>query len=236
MKYFALLILVANLVSHAQQYTRGIGVYPGDPREYMGPTLAVDSSTYRNLALHRPAYQSSAWDFNLTAQLVTDGIRDNALPQWIVTSTSSKGLLSKQEREVFLDGNVTSSTDVSVVPGENPWVEFDMAGGGEPPELDRIDLYLRKIYGPLPAGGWTYIALASDDHVTWRELGRSSGVDWPDMRIPGPSFGQTIAFTVPSRSRYYRVQLSAANIHAWGVAELVLFDKGQDPNVSQARG
>ena len=228
MKYFALLILVANLVSQAQQFTRGIGVYPGDPREYMGPALVVDSNSYRNLALHRPAYQSSAWDYNLTAQLVTDGIRDNALPQWIVTSTSSKGLLSKPDREVFLDGNVTSSTDVSVVPGENPWVEFDMAGGGEPPELDRIDLYLRKIYGPLPAGGWTYIALASDDHVTWTELGRSSGNVWPDMRIPGPSFEQTIAFTAPSRSRYYRVQLSAANIHTWGVAELVLFDKGQE--------
>ena len=232
MKYFALLILVANLVSQAQQFTRGIGVYPGDPREYMGPALVVDSNSYRNLALHRPAYQSSAWDYNLTAQLVTDGIRDNALPQWIVTSTSSKGLLSKPDREVFLDGNVTSSTDVSGVSAENPWVEFDMGGGGEPPELDRIDLYLRKIYGPLPAGGWTYIALASDDHVTWRELGRSSGTVWPDMRIPGPSFEQTIAFTAPSRSRYYRVQLSAANIHAWGVAELVLFDKGQEVRVA----
>ena len=232
MKHLALLILVANLVSHAQQYTRGIGVYPGDPREYMGPSLVVDSSTYRNLALHRSAYQSSAYDYNLTAQLVTDGIRDTALPQWIVASTSSKGLLSKQEREVFLDGNVTSSTDVSGVAGENPWVEFDMAGGGEPPELDRIDLYLRKIYGPLPAAGWTYIALASDDHVTWRELGRSSGTVWPDMKIPGPSFEQTIAFTAPSRSRYYRVQLSAANTHPWGVAELVLFDKDQEVRVA----
>ena len=232
MKHFALLILVANLVSQAQQYTRGIGVYPGDPKEYMGPALVVDSSTYRNLALHRPAYQSSAYDYNLTAQLVTDGIRDTALPQWIVTSTSSKGLLSKQEREVFLDGNVTSSTEVSAVAGENPWVEFDMGGGGEPPELDRIDLYLRKIYGPLPAGGWTYIVLASDDHLTWRELGRSSGTVWPDMRIPGPSFEQTIAFTAPSRSRYYRVQFSAANIHNWGVAELVLFDNGQEVRVA----
>jgi len=39
----------------------------------MGPTLTVDSGrNYRNLALHRPAYQSSAYDYNLTAQLITD--------------------------------------------------------------------------------------------------------------------------------------------------------------------
>ena len=82
MKRFALLILTFALVScsWAQQYTRGIGVYPGDPSEYTGPTFVVDGS-YRNLALHRPAYQSSAYDYNLTAQLITDGINEQTPPQ-----------------------------------------------------------------------------------------------------------------------------------------------------------
>ena len=83
MKSFSLLFCVALSVAHAQESTRGIGVYPGDPNEYMGPTLTVDSGAYRNLALHRPAYQSSAYDYNLTAQLITDGIKETALPQWI---------------------------------------------------------------------------------------------------------------------------------------------------------
>jgi hypothetical protein len=130
LKRFALLILAAALVSCSwaqQQYTRGIGVYPGDPTEYAGPTFVIDS-TYRNLALHRPAYQSSAYDYNLTAQLITDGIRmevppdqwvvagsmpKQILPQYVVTSTSSGGVLPKQQREVFLDGNITSSIDVT---------------------------------------------------------------------------------------------------------------------------
>jgi hypothetical protein len=68
MKRIALLFFSVALVSNAQQYTRGIGVYPGDPKEYTGPSLVVDATTYRNLALHRPAYQSSAFDYNLTAQ------------------------------------------------------------------------------------------------------------------------------------------------------------------------
>src|SRR5580698_224694 len=152
MKFSVLLLFFASSFSCAQQFTRGIGVYPGDPREYTGPSLVADSN-YRNLALHRPAYQSSAYDYNLTAQLVTDGIKQTALPAWIVTSTSDAGILPKTEREVFLDGNVTSSVEVK---GDNPWVEFDLEGAVDAPVLDRIDLYLRKMNGRLPASGWTY--------------------------------------------------------------------------------
>ncbi|MGA2651519.1 MAG: discoidin domain-containing protein [Terracidiphilus sp.] len=229
MKALALLCFVALSVAHAQDSTRGIGIYPGDPNEYMGPTLTVDSSTYRNLALHRPAYQSSAYDYNLTAQLITDGIKETALPQWIVTSTSDGGVLSKNERELFLDGNVTSSVKIA---GDHPWVEFDLNGGGATPELDRIDLYLRKIYGPPPAGAWSYTVLGSNDHATWKELGTASGTTWPNMNEPGPSFEQTIPFNAASRSRYYRVQLSAANLRTWGVAEVVLFDKEKEVRVA----
>ncbi|MGA2848142.1 MAG: discoidin domain-containing protein [Terracidiphilus sp.] len=229
MKAFSLLFLIALSVAHAQESTRGIGVYPGDPKEYMGPTLTADSGSYRNLALHRPAWQSSAYDYNLTAQLITDGIKETVLPQWIVTSTSDAGTLSKNERELFLDGNVTSSVKIT---GDHPWVEFDLNGDGEVPELDRVDLYIRKIYGPPPAGSWTYVVLASDDRVTWKELGRANGATWPDMRVPGPSFEQTIPFTAPSRSRYYRVQLSADSVRTWGVAEVVLFDKAKEVRIA----
>src|ERR1700676_1891373 len=98
LKYFGLLCFALfSVAAPAQQYTRGLGVYPGDPRQYDGPVLAADASSYRNLALHRPAYQSSAYDYNLTAQPVTDGIREHALPERVVTSTSDHGQLSKTE-------------------------------------------------------------------------------------------------------------------------------------------
>ena len=72
----------------AQQYTRGVGLYPGNPKDYFGPAMRLDAATYRNLALHRPAYHSSSYDYNLTAQLVTDGIKDTRLPRWVATATS----------------------------------------------------------------------------------------------------------------------------------------------------
>src|SRR5579863_6110661 len=137
MRRLVIILAFAALAVQAQNYTRGVGVYPGDPREYSGPTLVADANTYRNLALHRPAYQSSAYDYNLTAQLITDGIQESSMPQWIETSTSDKGVLLKNERELFLDGNVTSSVNLL---GDSPWVEFDLKGGGEAPEIDRIDL------------------------------------------------------------------------------------------------
>ena len=58
--------------------TRGLGVYPGRPAEYFGPQVVAGGSEYRNVALFRAASQSSAFDFNRTAQLVTDGLVSSA--------------------------------------------------------------------------------------------------------------------------------------------------------------
>lgn len=228
MKRAALIFVFCSFALQAQNYTRGIGVYPGDPKEYTGPSLVADTGTYRNLALHRPAYQSSAYDYNLTAQLVTDGIKEQTQPQWIETSTSNGGVLPKNERELFLDGNVVSSVSVT---GDAPWVEFDIQGS-KTPEIDRIDLSLRKIYGHPLSGTWTYTVLGSDDHTNWKEVGRVSGLEWPDMRGQGPSFMQSIPFSAPAQFHCYRLQLAATQLRNWAVAELALSDKGEPVRVA----
>ena len=101
-----------------------------------------------------------------------------------------------------------------------------------PPEIDRIDLYLRKIYGRSLSGSWTYTVTGSDDRAAWTEVGRASGSEWPDMREPGPSFMQSIPFSAPAHFHCYRLQLSAGNVRNWGVAELSLFDKGEPVRVA----
>ena len=118
------------------------------------------------------------------------------------------------------------------VTGDAPWVEFDLEGGGAPPELDRIDLWLRRMNAKLPPTGWTYIVLGSDDHTNWKEVGRSTGTDWPSMKFSGPSFVQSIPFAAPARSRDYRVEFSAEGIQSWGVAELTTFDQGKEVHVA----
>jgi hypothetical protein len=134
MKKLALALTLTALgagIAHAQEFTRGIGVYPGDPREDFAPTLRADQTTYRNLALRRPALQSSAYDYNLTAQLVTDGIVATALPFSVSTATSQHGTLKKQKREWLVDGNWASGLDLK---GPSVWVQVMVGGGDAPPE------------------------------------------------------------------------------------------------------
>jgi hypothetical protein len=42
-----LLASVTVFALQAQPYTRGVGVYPGDPKEDFAPMLAPDPQTYR---------------------------------------------------------------------------------------------------------------------------------------------------------------------------------------------
>ena len=126
MKTTVALALTMGLALQAQDYTRGIGVYPGSPQEEFVPRMHIDSTTYRNLALHRPAYHSSSYDYNLTAELVTDGIKDARLPRWESVSTSTQGALKKNERQWMFDQNPITNV---MVKGKSAWVEIQLAGG-----------------------------------------------------------------------------------------------------------
>ena len=99
--------------------------------------MRVDDTTYRNLALHRPAWHSSSYDFNLTAQLITDGIKATTLPRTVVVSTSDKGVLPKIGRELTLDHNPATSVEVS---GKQAWVQIEIRGGEAAPAVDRLDV------------------------------------------------------------------------------------------------
>jgi hypothetical protein len=217
MRRAILLSLSVALGLPAQEYTRGPGVYPGAPEEDFGPVMAVETATYRNLALHRPAYHSSSYDYNLTAQLVTDGIKETALPRWVSVSASERGMLRKADRESVLDHNLTSGVDLG---GAKPWVQLGVGGGGTPPEVDRVEVFARV--EPFGLAGWTCTVSGSDDERTWKELGRTTGKD-----RPGRQFRTSMAFTAPSRSRFYRVAFEAASARPGRITEVALFDGNQ---------
>ena len=167
MRNIILFTLMAIPALNGQQYTLGVGVYPGDPKENFAPATHLDQ-TYRNLALHRPAYQSSSYDYNLTAQLITDGIKDTKLPRWVAVSSSEQGELKKNEREWLLDHNWLTGVTLK---GTGGWVQVQLAGGEGPLEVDRVDIDARVRVGqalacPLVGARW------SQGRTTGR-LGRS---------------------------------------------------------------
>lgn len=120
-----LLLLISALAAPAQNQTRGVGIYPGNPAEDYSPSFTIDSVHYRNLALHRAAYQSGSYDYNLTAQLITDGIIDTTLPGWIVTTSSTEGVLPRNEREWALDRHPMSRVTLEGPIGS---LQVEMAG------------------------------------------------------------------------------------------------------------
>ncbi|MFZ0934867.1 MAG: discoidin domain-containing protein, partial [Bryobacteraceae bacterium] len=209
--------LAALLALGAQQYTLGVGVYPGDPEQNFAPSFRVDGTTYRNLALHRAAYQSSSYDYNLTAQLVTDGLIETKLPRWVVVSTSEHGVLTKNERETVLDHNWTTSADLR---GTDVWVDIGFLGGNAAPEVDRVD-----VDASAPSRDnqeWSLILSGSEDGQTWRELRRDAG----SLRPTG-EFKPSLALSTPARSRYYRIELRCGRSLYWRVREVALFRGGR---------
>ena len=213
----------------AQPYTRGIGIYPGDPREDFSPSMIVDSTSYRNLALHRAAYHSSSYDYNLTANLVTDGIKETSAPHRIVVSTSNAPAVQKTQLDAALDGFDRTGVSLS---GSAGWIQIQIAGA-DAPLVDRLEI-LGRLQGPAgppgppgqrpPAaqpltGEWTWIASGSDDGSAWKELGRLSGADRP-ARV-------SIPFAAPVRNRFYRVEYKAADAASARISDLDFFSGKQ---------
>jgi hypothetical protein len=217
----------------AQTYTRGVGVYPGDPREDFAATLVPETQTYRNLALHRAAYQSSSFDYNLTAQLVTDGIKDTRMPRWVVVSTSAEGVLKKPDREHLFDHN--NYTNV-VLNGADGWVEFEIAGGDGPLEIDSVELTGLQINSrALLPGGWRVVVSGSVDGQQWTQLGRTEKPDRPPVGFRGfpmeglPAYtpGTLVQFSVPAHNRHIRIELSGASASRWSIGDVIFRNKGE---------
>jgi hypothetical protein len=219
--------LLAAAALEAQPYTRGPGVYPGDPREDFGPTLESGSAVYRNLALHRPAYHSSSYDYNLTAQLVTDGIKDTRLPRWLATATSEQGYLKKNERERFVDHNPFTSVELR---GSDVWLQLELRGGDAPLELDRVEVTASAQPDLVGFGGaaevWTALISGSEDGRTWRELARTSGAGRPDA-----GFKAALVLNAPAKNLLYRIELRAPGIRVWTVSDVDLFRQNRKVEV-----
>jgi beta-galactosidase/beta-glucuronidase len=196
------------------EFSRGIGVYPGEPAADFGPTLVPDSTTYRNLALLRPAYHSSSYDYNLTAQLVTDGIKATNLPQWIVVSDPLQGPLSKENREVIVDHAPMNTLELRGSPAQ---IDIQLAGGDAAPEIDRIQLFVVSPFQASP-GSLTFTVSTSEDGRSWQVAGSASSPKPastagypPNFAAPNHFFTPSVSLNQASRSRFYRIECATGN-------------------------
>ena len=162
--------------------TRGIGVYPGAQTEFFGPGRAADDS-YRNLAKLRAAYHSSSFDYNLTAQLVTDGLVSTDAPYFLDIYTQN-GPIAKRDCERLFDDNNTS---VTVQPGKDAFLEIDVHNGTF--QADQIEL-VGSTVGKEGAKGYEVVFEATADGKTWETLKSFKGNDYPGEQRRMGAFGR----------------------------------------------
>lgn len=254
LSFFLSFIFLFSMGANAQQYTRGVGKYPGDPAEDFSPSMKIDDTHYRNLALHRAAYQSSSYDYNLTAQLITDGIVDSKLPGWLVVITSNNDTLKRDGREHLLDHHASSQQRFD---GPNAWVQIEMAGNYNVPFIDSFALPGTVILDTLQQPKhWDITVSGSNDGTTWEEISKASGDSLPGedamsnmakrfhidlSKMPPERLAFFKRFARPNRRlinysfklnnlvhyKYYRLSLNNPTAQSWSVSDLEMFKQGR---------
>lgn len=179
-KYFFYLFLVFMFTpqfAFSQPFTRGIGIYPGRAQESYAPTFVHDN-TYRNLALHRKAYHSSSYDYNLTAQLITDGIISNEMPPYLVVSTN-RGILPRREREWAIDrGEYTRN----ILMGSRAFIQYQWHNMHV--TANEVNIVARLAYHEKQAKkGYQIRLLVCDRRGKWRVAAQQAADSLPGIAL-----------------------------------------------------
>lgn len=221
-------------------YTRGIGQYPGLPSEDFSPSLRPDANTYRNIALLRSAYHSTSYDYNLTAQLTTDGIVTARQPHRIVLSTPN-GKIPRRESEWMIDQGPYSR---NVVNGDDTYFEFFLVSWQE--TADELQFRGSVAYDKDKVrGGYEMICEGSADGQIWTEIGAFRGNGMPGdaskyMAHSDPNKNSWDPGTLPTRSinlkmplekkgnfSHYRLRLKMEGAVYWTFFEMNFFNDGK---------
>ena len=200
----------------SDHYSRGLGLYPGNPKEHFAPDLVVDN-TYRNVAELKAAYHSSSYDYNLTAQLVTDGLISSVEPASIKVTTY-KGEVPKNAREYFFDGKPDSRYTIE---GNDISIQLDLNNMNIP--VDRFVMRGSVLIDDTKAKGYEIIAYASDDGNTWEEIAADKGNDYAGTEFPARNFfrgnaGAPVTYPSPVVFKYdYQPKpIAPGNIFSFG--------------------
>lgn len=238
LKLVAVASLSLMLASFDSGNSLGVGKYPGRPAENFAPRMVQDDD-YRNIALRRAARGSSSHDYNLTAQLATDGIIPSAAPAWLTASTNS-GLLPRREREWAIDGGEYTR---NILLGSRAWLQYrwhNMAVGA-----NKVKILCSLAYDEKSAGGYSIRLLTRRNGRTVL-LGQEKGAGLPGKASAQKAHSDPNKVTgdgnmLPTRAIEAVVELDGGDVAFdnlkvefnmpgavhWTVTEIKFFDGGR---------
>lgn len=115
-----------------------------------------------NIALNKAAYASSTYDYNLTAQLVTDGVVESGEPAWLKVSTP-EGELPRREKEWTVDAGPYSRNTLE---GYSTFLEYEWGRQSFTASCVRIRGYV--VYQNLALNGQFLAALQAPVRISVR--------------------------------------------------------------------
>ena len=243
LKLFGMAMVSASLLSgcgggsssedyaRSDYYTRGIGQYPGNPAEDFSPELIPDNK-YRNIALLRAAYQSSSHDYNLVAQLVTDGIITDEQPKYLELSTPD-GNKPRREREWMIDQGPYSR---NVTVGDDTYFLYELKNYSK--KAEKVYIRGNVAYDASKAkSGYEFVCQGSNDGKSWDELAKVSGKGLPGKPsshkmhsdpnkqsekgdLPVRNIYETISFSKSGDYSYYRVCFRMSGAAYWTIMDM----------------
>ena len=172
----------------------------------MGGCARIDKGDIVNLALNRAATASSTYDYNLTAQLLTDGKVETGEPAWLKVTTAD-GELPRREKEWTLDTGPYSNNSL---PGESNFIEYEWSGQKFTANCVRIIGTLVYLEG---SSGWSVNCLAGGDSP--KVVGSLEGDGLPgtprySVRVTDPNKESGEEITCPTRSLRLEIPLDGA--------------------------
>ena len=229
-KVLVLLASVAMCMGCTQvedKWNRGTGIYPGNPDEDFSPILSIDDS-YRNIALHRAAYNSSSYDFSLTANLITDGIVEKNYPKYLEVFTHD-GQPIRREREWLVDEHFYTRTHFY---GEKTFVQINLCNGWR----EKVDsIALEGLVGYLDKnadGSHEINFLTSTDGINWIPFHSTKGKRFiGEAARPRPHSDPDKASALGENllpTRYFSINASPATAHEFSMLRVEMKMKGAE--------
>lgn len=234
MNQFKLLVLCLAITACSANEDYRTHLYPGNPEEDASPVLVKDND-YRNLALNRAAYASSSRDYNLTAQLVTDGLLPDGGPKFFELSTP-QGPVERNRKEWAFDMKTNSKLEF---PGPNSWLQLDFFNYNV--DFDHIQLVINiypevnkeKYYGVPGQEAGAINPSQKAEQISgiahWRITLQASkdGNDWTDLdSVIGTGNRIFESLSKSGNWSHYRLVLESDIAAVWSVADWDFYSEG----------